>query len=337
MSAAADHEVLRLLRDKAASNRETFDAVLHRHLMHRYLASVGASALVDRLCLKGALLLDVFHAGRHRHTGCVDFLALAPVERSEVVAVLGQALCEDRRDSVAFDVASLSVVAGRVFRGKQGLEGKVTARLANVSRQLLFRIDPVCGETPPHTDVPVHAVVDFKGMVGPHLQALTADAAVAERLESLHWRGARAARFEDIVDLYVLVKSTTIDAAKVANAIALAFRNQGLPTPSSVPGSLQPEFTLAADTARWWKRFLRREHLDGWSPKSDKAAPPGELSSLEVVASFLRVTINRWLFEIATRDQVAVKTEPVPATHLEGSHPGTQSLLDIILFSNVRQ
>lgn len=125
ISTAAGDGPVRLLREKAASNHETFDAVLHRYLMHRFLATVGASTLEEKLCLKGALLLDVFHAGRRRHTGCVDFLMLEPLEADEVLAVLSRALRDDRRDAVDFDAASLSVAAGRVFRGRQGLDGTV--------------------------------------------------------------------------------------------------------------------------------------------------------------------------------------------------------------------
>lgn len=219
------------------------------------------------------------------------------------------------------------------------LVSQITARVADVSRQVRFRIDPDLAEAPAHTDVPVHAVVDFKGMIGAHLQALTVEAAVAERLESLYWRGIRAVRFEDIVDLYYLVRSTAIDVAQVAKAIGLVFENRGLRPPSSVPDSLQPEFTLTADTARRWKHFLRREHLDDpkVKRKPEQAAPASEMDSLEVVARFLREAIARWLFEIATRDQVIATAAPASASHPESSHPSAQTLYEKLFFPKRRQ
>lgn len=329
-------EVERLLRSCALRSRETFDLWLHRHLNHRLLAWVAASKCAGKLCVKGSALLDIFQVGLHRPVCCVDFLALEPVRPDELRQALGDIHAEVRGDGVSFDMGSLVIEPGKPYRGHGCLRGQVVGHVGEMSRRVDFRIDAGAGIHPAHVDALVRAAVEVKGQVGARLRAYLIEAAAAEKLENLYWSGVRGCRFQDIADLYLLVKSVPTEIAGAPAAIRLAFAKFGLPPPAALPAVLQPEFTADAMTRRHWKQFVRREHVWERQPPG-KAAPAFEALSLEVAATFLRDRVARWLFEGASPSSPMSSVAQAAGRSNDPSRMSAQQLEQAIAFARRRQ
>lgn len=329
-------EVERLLRNSALRSRETFELWLHRHLNHRFLAWVAASKCADKLCLKGSALLDVFHVGLHRPVRCMDFLALETVRPEELRQALGEVHAEDRGDGVSFGIGSLVIKPGKPYRGHGCLQGQVVGYLGEMSRRVDFRIDAGVSVHPSHVDALVRTAVEVKGQVGARLRTYSIEAAVAEKLEHLYWAGTHSCRFEDIADLYLLVKSVPTEIAGAPAAIRLAFTKFGLQAPAALPAVLQPEFTADAMTRRLWKQFVRREHL--WEKEqSDRVAPVFKALSLETAATVLRGHVGRWLYEVSSPSTPISSVAQAAARSNDPWRMSAQQLVQAIAFGKRRQ
>ncbi|MCC6249201.1 MAG: nucleotidyl transferase AbiEii/AbiGii toxin family protein [Rubrivivax sp.] len=304
MTAPAEDEVLGLLRAKAALDGEALDRALHRHLLQRLVAWVASSALRKRLILKGALLLDVFndpkHQRRHRHTQCADFLAVGPIEP----VAIQEALTEVHGDNLvgaSFDLDSLSIRAAPPFRGVRTSIARVIGRVHDRWLPLAFRLEHFEGRAPEHTDVFVHPVVSVPSMPHPRPLAITEEAAMAERVESLYWCGARGVRFEDFVDLRLLIEATSVDPAEVSDALGEAFVRRKLPLPTSLPASLHESFLNDPEVAGRWERFLQRERGVRGDKKGARAKRMSAEEQLSRVAGTLADRVSAWLAGLPTR------------------------------------
>jgi hypothetical protein len=194
-----------------------------------------------------------------------------------------------------------------------------------------FRVDAGADIQPDHVDALVRAAVEVKDQRGVRLRAYLLEAAVAEKLENLYWYGARGCRFEDIADLYLLVKSVPTEVAGAPAAIRLAFAKFGLPPPAAVPAVLQSEFTASAMTRRLWQQFVRREHV--WEKQQSGEAPPVfEALSLEVAATFLRDRVGSWLFEVVSPSRPMSAVAQAAARSSYPSGMSAQQLEQLIAF-----
>ena len=299
MTTPSDHEALALLRVKAVEIGETLDCVLHRYVQQRFVARVASSTLRENLCLRGALLLGVFNdlAERwHRPTQSADFLSRDPIDPGRFHSALAMSLTEALGDGVIFDASSLSMRAAPVYRGVQTALGGVTGRVGNQSATIEFRIEQCEGPLPAHNDVYVHPVIPVTAMANPRPLAITAEVAIAERLVSLFWRGTRGARFEDLVDLQLLIAATSCNTADLSEAIVEAFVRRKLSMPTSLPGPLQGSFFNHPLAQRRWAAFNARQL--GSTADSQAARSQTVREDLAVVASDLAEHVWTWIYQI---------------------------------------
>lgn len=297
-------EVLALLRVKALSDGEALDSVLYRHLLQRFVAWVASSELRGKLVLKGGMLLDVFdnpsYKRWHRQTDGADFLAREDIDPAALCAALAKAQAGGGGgDGVSFDLASLSVRPAPAFRGVRTYLGRVVGRIQGGAQTLSFRVEYCDGPCPAHTDVFVYPVIELPSMPHPRPLALKAEAAVAERLESLYWRGTRGTRFEDFVDLQSLLEATSPTLDEVVGAIGQQFRKRGLSLPTSLPASLRETFFDDPEAKRRWARFIQRQH----GRRADELALRAKAvqDDLPTIAGALARHVSRWLAHLSTR------------------------------------
>lgn len=62
------------LLNLSKTNRESFDLVLVRYALERFLYRLGVSEYADRFVLKGAMLLTAWGGSSHRPTRDLDLL-----------------------------------------------------------------------------------------------------------------------------------------------------------------------------------------------------------------------------------------------------------------------
>ena len=104
---------------KAKEREEEFELFLVRYACERFLYRLGASALRNRLTLKGAGLLTVWMDDPYRSTRDLDFLASGASDQASIRTVV-ETICSVscQEDGMIFDTLSLCVSPGSRGRGE---------------------------------------------------------------------------------------------------------------------------------------------------------------------------------------------------------------------------
>ncbi|MCZ7681291.1 MAG: nucleotidyl transferase AbiEii/AbiGii toxin family protein [Sandaracinaceae bacterium] len=98
----------RLLNRSRAEGRP-FQELLEYFAMERFLYRLSRSPHAGHFVLKGALMLQLWHAERARSTRDIDLLGLVPPGVDEVASRIREVLAQPvEDDGVVFDVAGLT-------------------------------------------------------------------------------------------------------------------------------------------------------------------------------------------------------------------------------------
>lgn len=262
--------------------------------MERFLYRLSRSPYADRFVLKGALMLQLWHAERARSTRDIDLLGLiAPgVDDAATMirGVLGQAV-ED--DGVIFDVDSLVAEEIRTRSRYDGARVRFSARIG--AARVAMQIDVGFGDVV--TPGPVH--IEYPGLLSfasPKLRAYTPVTTIAEKLEAMVVLGLTSSRMKDYYDLWHLARSRELSAPLLAQAIGATFERRGTPLPDSTPVGLSAAFFEQQDRQRQWAAWLRRVRLHEGAPSLPEvcALVAGFAGPIFEGMSVSALSITRW-------------------------------------------
>lgn len=96
----------------------------------------------------------------------------------------------------------------------------------------------------------------------PQLHVYTQETVIAEKFEALVSLGMRNSRMKDYFDMWVLLRSATIDDARLAQAIFATCQRRRTPLPTNCPTGLTAEFADDTPKHTQWQAFLRKNALD---------------------------------------------------------------------------
>lgn len=85
MSAGLIASIHARLLNKARERGEEFQSILVRFSLERLLYRPSMTSARDRLCLKGALLFNLWFQLRHRPTRDLDLLGFGPIEAGRLL------------------------------------------------------------------------------------------------------------------------------------------------------------------------------------------------------------------------------------------------------------
>ncbi len=256
------------LLDLSRRRRLEFQLVLSEFAVERLLYRIGVSPHADRFVLKGAMLLKLWSADRHRATWDLDLLGRGANTVASVVAVFRDLCAIDGGDAIVFDPETTVGEEIRAADEDAGVRVRLEARLAGA--RIPVQVDVGFGDAivPDPTREAFPTLLDH---APPRILAYPREAVVAEKLDAMVTLGIVNSRMKDFYDVHLFSSSFAFEGPTLALAILATFQRRLTPLPDSRPLVLTREFLAAPERRTQWRAFLRRGRLD---------APPdaGELA-----------------------------------------------------------
>ena len=255
VSASVRQRLLNLAR----SDRRPFGELLQYFAMERFLHRLSESAHADRFILKGALMLQAWHAPTIRPTMDIDLLGRTSSAEAELAQQLRDILTVPvAPDGLAFEADSLRTE--RITEGTdyEGIRVRFPGALgtARVRMQVDIGFGDVVYPEPVAMELPT--VLEFPA---PLLLCYRREAAIAEKLQASVKLGMLNSRMKDFYDIWLLSRQFDFDGPELTEAIRRTFRRRGTELPSELEALSGP---FVADKQTLWTAFrsrLRQEHL----------------------------------------------------------------------------
>lgn len=246
------------LLNLARSRGESFDFVLARYGVERFLHRLVESGHAVRFILKGATLFQVWNRELHRPTRDLDLLGSGPDDPEAMrLTVLGVMRIECPEDGLVFDEGSLSVQPIRDDMDYGGLRAKFRALLGNV--RIPVQVDVGFGDAvtpgPELLELP-SLLPDLPAI---RLRSYPVATVIAEKFEALVRLDMQNSRMKDFFDLDFLLAGDPPDRRELEAAIRATFDRRGSALPVAEPAGLSDDFV--AEKSVMWDAFLRKNGL----------------------------------------------------------------------------
>ena len=247
------------LQTSAKQTDRPFQEVLQYFAMERFLFRLSVSPHVDKLVLKGGLMLTAWRAPSTRPTKDIDFLAKMPNSVDSVVAVVKDVCLQDvDPDGLAFDVDSIE---GRRIKEDADYEGVRVTFLGYLQKSRVnMQIDLGFGDVV----VPGAMMIEYPTILdhdAPKLRGYSRETTVAEKFEAMIKLGQINSRIRDFFDIWLLFRQFDFDGPVLARAMQETFSNRGT---AIKPDPVALTATFASDPSKTlqWTGFLRKSRID---------------------------------------------------------------------------
>jgi hypothetical protein len=244
-------EVYRALQRRARNEGRGTQEIFEFYLLERFLYRLSISPYRDRFVLKGGLLLAVL--GARRPTRDADVLARGVAGGEEsLLAVVGEIASIPADDGVSFDASAARATIIREHAAYPGIRISVPATLGTARLQLRLDInfgDPV---GPQEIEYPTLLTDDPIDLLGYPVEAV-----IAEKVETMIFRGDANTRERDYADVLSLSKVHPVEASSLRQALEQIASHRG----TRLVPLVQALDTLPTARQRNWRAFLDRSRL----------------------------------------------------------------------------
>jgi hypothetical protein len=252
------------LLNRAKREDRPLNELLPYFAIERFLYRLSRSSHADKLVLKGALMLRIWHSPLARPTMDVDFLARAVSSPDDLVAIVKQCFAEDvPDDGMRFDPDSVTTEAIAEDAVYQGVRVRFTAHLSHIP--IGMQVDVGFGDAvvPAPTWAELPALLDLPA---PRLLTYPPEASVAEKFEAMVELEMANSRMKDFYDIWTLARIRDFDGSTLARALRATFQRRQRVLPAELPVALTAAFADDATKQAQWRAFVRRSRLDATTP-----------------------------------------------------------------------
>jgi predicted nucleotidyltransferase component of viral defense system len=237
----------------ARTSGQSFDLVLTRFALERFLFRLGRSRHADRFVLKGAMLMIVWFDDPHRTTRDLDLLGFGDPSPQQMLATFREILAQAAADGVEFSMDALRIDRIREEAEYGGLRLRTTASVSGA--RISLTIDIGFGDALE----PGVEVLDYPSMLGfptARLGAYARETVIAEKFQAMVALGRVNSRMKDFYDIWLLGRSFSFDDDRLARAIAATFERRKTRIPQDLPDALTPAFAADKQKQRQWTAFV---------------------------------------------------------------------------------
>jgi hypothetical protein len=241
----------------AKEHGDSFDRILTRYAIERFLYRLSRTEAARSYVLKGAMLFVTWPERAYRPTGDLDLLGQGDPDPAAITALFTE-ICQVGlpEDGIRFDLTSLSVEPVREADKYQGVQVVLTAELAKATPRL--RVDIGFGD---HV-YPQPKRSYFPGLLPELPQAdllmYPPETVVAEKFEAMLRFGEANGRIKDFHDIWVATRTFHFELAVIVEAIRGTLVRRGTAIPTEMPVGLADAFAQSAAARGLWSGFLRR-------------------------------------------------------------------------------
>lgn len=249
MSASVRARLLNISKDRG----QTFELVLTRYVLERFLFRLSTTKHRENFILKGAMLVTTWLGNAHRPTRDIDFLGFGSSKPEDILAVFKEICAIDADDGVAFDTDALKIDSIREDLAYGGL--RVATRADVSSAKIPVVIDIGFGDAvePAPGEIELPVLLDFPP---PKLRAYAMETVIAEKFQAMVRLGRANSRMKDFYDIWFLAKTFKIEEGRLTSAIAATFKRRNTEVPNDIPDGLSKAFAEDPQKQRQWNSFV---------------------------------------------------------------------------------
>jgi hypothetical protein len=251
------HSVNTRLKNIANQEKITFEYILLRYALERFLFRLGLSSHAERFVLKGASLFSVWLGPMYRVTRDVDLHSSG--ESSPVfLAKCFHEICNvsaPAQDGVVFDASSIKT--SEIKKDQQYQGTRITLFAYIDQARVLLQFDIGFGDTifpdPDFREYPV-----LLNAEPPKIKMYPCYTVISEKFEAMVSLGIKNSRLKDFYDIWLLTEQFNFEYDILNTAIIKTFGQRKTAIPSERPFALTAEFTTDSMKLAQWNAFLRK-------------------------------------------------------------------------------
>ena len=254
------HSVHQRLLAQARNTGRPFNELLQHYAIERFLYRFGCSPHVEKLLLKGALLLRVWDVSMARPTMDIDMLGRITATPEVLVPIMRECMAiQVDDDGMRFDPESMTAESITLDDDYQGWRIRFRGALgkARAVIQVDIGIGDVVTPSPIWIDYPV-----LLDQPAPRLLAYTPETAIAEKYQAMVELDKANSRMKDFYDIWTLAHHLRFQGATLGAAIQHTFERRKTPLPDAVPTALTSEFYDDNQKQTQWRAFLSKGRLE---------------------------------------------------------------------------
>lgn len=249
MGASVRARLLKISKERG----QTFDLLLTRYALERFLYRLSTSGHKDNFVLKGAMLVTTWLDNAHRPTRDVDLLGFGSSQADDILVVF-QEICAIRADDgVTFDVDALRIDRSRENLAYGGLRVTTDAHIGGARIRVVIDIGFGDAIEPGLTEIELPVLLDAPA---PKLRAYAMETVIAEKFQAMVDLGRVNTRMKDFYDIWFLAKTFVFDGDRLAMAMSATFKRRGTEIPHAVPDALSDFFAQDEQKRKQWTAFV---------------------------------------------------------------------------------
>ncbi len=247
------------LLDFARKQQTSFQRVLIRYALERFLFRLSVSPHKEHFVLKGAMLYASWLEDPFRTTRDLDLLSLADHETVTLLETIRDVCAQPvADDGLRFDIENTFAAPFDEDRTHGAFRVRTSAQLGTAI--IPVQIDVGFGDsvTPGPLELEYPVLLD---QPTPTLYAYPRDTVAAEKLEAIVALDLANSRMKDFYDLLAMSRLFSFDGATLAAAIMATFETRATAIPRERPPPLTHAFSEDPQKLRQWRSFLTRDPL----------------------------------------------------------------------------
>ncbi len=247
------------LLNQAKSTNQTFEHVLKRYAMERFLYRLSVSPHVNDFILKGGLLLACYDVPSSRPTLDIDLQSFYPDHHLDRVKMVIHELCQlpVEPDGLRFDATSLVCETLNHLDGYDGVGVHLFCYLGRADIAVKIDIGFSGGLRP----APV--LVDYPTLLSmprPRLRAYRQESVIAEKFEAMLKHDLATSRMKDFYDIWMLSSIFEYESVELMMAIMQTFKHCKREI-GVKPSVFQEAFASDPRLTKKWQVFLQKNNL----------------------------------------------------------------------------
>lgn len=250
------HSVNARLKSLAKDRGVSFDYLLLRYAIERFLYRLGQSKHFNRFILKGASAFSIWADPMFRVTRDADLYCHGNSDPAFLIECF-QEICTQSvpDDGIVFDLKSLASSEIKKEAKYKGTRITFNAHIASARVTLQFDIgfgDAIFPEAE-LCEYPV--LLEFQH---PSIRVYSRYTVIAEKFEAMVSLGMLNSRLKDYFDLWLLAEDFDYVYATLRQSLEITFTRRNTPFPHLYPIALSDAFATDAMKNNQWNAFIRK-------------------------------------------------------------------------------
>lgn len=165
-----------------------------------FISRLAKSTYADKFVFKGGFYLATLLGVKNRYTADIDFLLRREtMDENRLRKIFTDIIAIDADDSISFEISDISPIRDEDAYG--GFSILLTGRLENVRQS--FHVDVATGDpiTPKDIEYSYQSLISHETIT---FRAYNLETVVAEKLQTILFRGLLNSRCKDYYDIYII-------------------------------------------------------------------------------------------------------------------------------------